>query len=182
MTLAKLIQSRRSIKTFSDRPVDRELLLDLLDVAVYAPNHRLTERWRFVVVDGAARAELIGHLVSDAASRGKDPVRTAEKLGRVPLFLFVIMKENQDALMRREDFAATSCVVQNFLLLAWEQGLGTHWKTLPETPALRRLVGLADDEQVVGFVQVGYPAEVPESAPAPAARRRRSAREKVTYL
>lgn len=179
MTLSDLIRTRRSLKAFGSRPVSRELVGELLDVAVFAPNHRLTEPWRFVVADGDARGALVDELVRIGAAKGKDPAKTRARLAQVPLFLFVIVREHADALMREEDAIATSCLVQNFLLLAWEQGLGTSWKTFTSTPALRRLVGLAEDERVIGYLHVGYPLDDPPSA-APSGRS--SARERLTFL
>lgn len=177
MTLSDLIRTRRSLKSFAPGPVSRDLIAELLDTAVYAPNHRLTEPWRFVVGDGEARNPIVDELVKIAVAKGKDFEKTRSRLANVPMFLFVIMRENVDPLIREEDVSATSCVVDNFLLLAWERGLGTSWKTFTGTSELRQLVGLADDERVIGFLHVGYPP--PE---APAERSRMSARERLTFL
>ena len=122
MTLSDLIRTRRSLKAFATRPVPRELVAELLDVAVYAPNHRLTEPWRFVVADGDARGPIVDELVLIAAAKGKDPAKTRIRLDQVPMFLFVVMRESDDPLIRDEDVSATSSVVQNVLLLAWERG------------------------------------------------------------
>lgn len=176
--LSELIKARRSAKVFIDQPVELHLIIELLETAVYAPNHRLTEPWRFVIVESfAAREELAEIGGALAAERGKDARAAADKLRAVPLFLFVIMREHHDELMRTEDYAATCCVVQNFLLLATERGLGTLWKTIADNSRLRRLLELADDERVVAFLHLGYAA-----AALPPSKARRTARERTRTL
>jgi len=67
------------------------------------------------------------------------------------------MKQHADPETREEDYAACCCLTQNFLLLAWERGLGTSWKTFKRDARLRQLLSLADDEVVVAWLHMGYP-------------------------
>src|SRR4051794_9257073 len=55
MPIPEIIERRRSIKTFTDRPVTREEIETLLDAAILAPNHRLTRPWRFYVLGPESR-------------------------------------------------------------------------------------------------------------------------------
>lgn len=167
--LARLIKQRRSVNNFQhDRTVSPETVVELLETAVYAPNHRMTEPWRFVFVDSpAAREELAEISGALAAARGKDPVKAAAKLRAVPCLLFVVMRLDNNALIADEDYAAACCVVQNFLLLATERGLATFWKTMVDDDERRlgKFLRLADDERVVAFLHVGYPAALPPLRP-----------------
>ncbi len=168
LNLKDIIRSRRSISMFKDQPVPLELVEELLESAVYAPNHRMTEPWRFIVLTGEARgryANIRAEMVLDKMKTEKEADRqqavegTIRKFAGVPLYLLVVMKQNENPEVREEDYAACSCVIQNFMLLAWERGLGTCWKTFKNDPRLRAFVGLSTDEQVVGIVHVGYPDE-----------------------
>lgn len=170
MDLQTIIRSRRSVGAFKNEAVPTELIQSLLESAVFAPNHRKTEPWRFIVVNGDARqqyakirAEMVleNMQVLGEAERQKAADGTLQKFSSVPLFLLVVMKEHAKEEVREEDYAATACVVQNFLLLAWDQGLGTCWKTFKNDARLRKFMKLADDEKVVGIVHVGYPDEAP---------------------
>jgi nitroreductase len=179
--LAEIIRSRRSIGLYKDVPVSLEVVRELLETAVYAPNHRLTEPWRFVVLVGEGRdryAAIRRDMVLDfmagqgEAERQKAAEGTFRKFANVPLYLLVIMTRQENAELDSEDYAACCCVIDNFLLLAWERGLGTAWKTFKNDPRMRELAGLAENERVVGVVQVGYSAETPSAgARKPAAGR-----------
>jgi nitroreductase len=166
MDLVETIRTRRSVGVFTDQPVAPELVLELLEIAVWAPNHRLTEPWRFVLLtgDSAARyAEIRCAMALDACALEDEAARhqvgegAYKKFSDIPAFLAVIMKENENPEIREEDYAACCCLVQNFLLLAWARGLGTSWKTFKRDERLRRLLELADDEIVVGWLHLGYP-------------------------
>nr|WP_240685168.1 nitroreductase family protein [Bacillus velezensis] len=61
-SLAHTIRNRRSIRSFKPETVPSEVILDMLETAVYAPNHRLTEPWRFIYA---------------ASEAGKESLRTA---------------------------------------------------------------------------------------------------------
>ncbi len=168
MELAELIRSRRSIGKFNDTPVSLDLVRELLESAVYAPNHRLTEPWRFVIASYAARekyAAVRRDIVLDfmkgkgEAERQQAAEGTFQKFMNVPVYLFVIMQRSGDPELEDENYAACCCLIQNFLLLAWNCGLGTTWKTFKNDPRLRALIGLGENERVVGIVHIGYSAE-----------------------
>jgi len=183
--LAELIRSRRSIGLFTDAPVSLELVHELLESAVYAPNHRLTEPWRFIILIGAGRdryAEIRRDMVLDfmkgqgEAERRQAAEGTYKKFANVPLYLLVVMSKQANTELDVEDYAACCCVIENFLLLAWERGLGTSWKTFKHDMRLRELARLNENERVVGIISVGYSAEG-ERAGA-----RKPAAERITVL
>jgi nitroreductase len=185
MYLAELIRSRRSIATFTDQPVTLELVQELLEIAVYAPNHRLTEPWRFIVIMGEGKesyAAIRRDMVLDSMrSQGENErqqvaVGTYRKFMDIPLYLLVALRRQEDPELDIENYAACCCVIQNFLLLAWERGLGTSWKTFKNDPRLRDYVGLDEDEIVVGIIHVGYPTDEERTG------QRKSVAENMTLL
>ncbi|HVU13529.1 MAG TPA: nitroreductase [Phototrophicaceae bacterium] len=168
MELAEMIRSRRSIGKFTDDPVSLDLVRELLESAVYAPNHRLTEPWRFVIAAHGAREKyaairrdmVLGFMKDKGeAERQQAAAGTFQKFMNVPVYLFVIMPTSGDQELDDENYAACCCLIENFLLLAWERGLGTTWKTFKNDPRLRTLIGLGENERVVGIVHIGYSAE-----------------------
>lgn len=163
------IQRRTSVRRFRPEPVSRETIARLLDCAVRAPNHKLTEPWRFAVLTGAARsrfAELRArHRLKRYSDPGSEEARAgAEKVRReteeTPAFLVVMCTQNPDELTREEDYAATMMATANFMIAAESLGLGTYLKSggIMRDPDFATLVGLEPGFRIVAVVSVGYPA------------------------
>ena len=178
MDVHDAIRSRRSIKRFTDRPVAREQLERLLDAAVLAPNHRLTQPWRFLVL-GPETRRAYGRVfggrkaakVADPGAAGAVARKLEEEYAALPAMLGIAMRLDENPADREEDYAATFMAVDNLCLEALDLGLGTHLKTgaVLEDPRVREALHLQADERLVAIVQVGYPAEQPLPKPRTAA-------------
>lgn len=181
MNVREAIAARRSIKKFTSREVTRGEIEQLLEAAVLAPNHRLTQPWRFYVLGPDARHAYGLALGERKARKLPDPeqgrtVRDSVALEHraLPLMIVVTVAETDDAERKVEDYAAVMMAIQNLSLVAVELGLGTHLKTgaIMDDPAARAAAGVPDAERIVAVVNVGEPAEMP----APKARETAAAR------
>ena len=158
-----LIRSRRTHKAFGSEPVPRATLLELFELARWAPNHHLTNPWRFRVLGPQARAAL-----KDAAEEFKPG--SGSKLDRAPTLIVASARQTGDDEQDREDVLATAAASYIVLLAAHARGFAGYWRTLPvlEQPAGRAAVGLPDDEVPIGLLHLGAPRQeqrVPEKAP-----------------
>jgi len=180
MQVRDAIRTRRSIKRFEARSVTREDIESLLEAAALAPNHRLTQPWRFYVLGPEARYAY-GLALGERKARKLEDVERAREVREtvarehrdLPLMIAVAVVNATDPEIREEDYAAAMMAVQNIALAAVELGLGTHIKTggVMSDPAARAAAGVADDERIVAIVNVGVPLEVPPTKPRePAAR------------
>lgn len=178
------IGRRVSARAFRDAPVARELIQRLLDAAVRAPNHKLTEPWRFAVLAGSAKERLAGIQAAHRAKRFADAaapeaVAAAERVRRealeTPLFVVAMCAVSEDEVTREEDYGAAMMALANLMVAARSLALGTYLRTggIMRDAALAELVGLPEGFRVVGIVSLGYPAA--EEAP-----RRRTPVEQVT--
>ncbi|OPH48647.1 nitroreductase [Paenibacillus ferrarius] len=170
MELTKLIKERRSVHQFEDKPVSVELISELLDTAVWVPNHRMTQPWRFVIIQGEGRCKLADIVREFRAAKESDPAKAQEigqklydKFMSVPMFLAVVLQVNDNPAIAEEDYASASCLIHNFGLLAWEQGIGMVWETYPllQLASFREAFGVKSDERIIGSLHVGYPGKVP---------------------
>jgi nitroreductase len=170
MNVSEAIATRRSIKKFTGRSVTREEIETLLSAAVAAPNHRLTQPWRFYVLGPGARQAyglVLGERKArkledpDAARAMRDTVAAEHRA--LPAMLIVAVADNENPEVKEEDYAATMMAIQNLSLAAVELGLGTHVKTgaVMSDPAARAAAGVKDNERIVAVVNIGEPAEVP---------------------
>jgi nitroreductase len=146
MHVDEAIRSRRTLKAFTDEPVERELVGELLDLAVLAPNHHETEPWRFWVV-GRETLQALSDATGD------------KKLLRSHTAIVVGVKGTSDPQEAEEDYAATSCAIQNLMLAARARGLASFWRTpavLPR-PEVTRLLDVPDGVRLIGIVHLGRP-------------------------
>ncbi|MFC0215000.1 nitroreductase [Paenibacillus chartarius] len=181
MELAQLIRDRRSVHRFEDKEVPVELALELLDTAVWVPNHRMTQPWRFIIShdEGKRRmAEAVRYMKEirepDPSKRQETGQKFYDKIMAVPMIITVIMQENTNLLVREEDYASASCIIHNFSLLAWERGIGLVWETYPWLleAHFRETMDIRPGEKVLGNLHVGYPKQIPAAQPRiPAADR-----------
>lgn len=180
------IHRRVSIRAFLPDPVPRTLIERLLDAAVRAPNHKLTEPWRFTVLTGAPRERLADARAAHRALKFTDPAgpearAAAEKMRRetlgTPAYVFVQCAMSDDAVRREDDVASAWMATQNLLTAATAEGLGTYVRTggILEHPEVARLGLTADGHRLLSLISLGYPAE------AQPPRRRTPAAEKTTW-
>src|SRR5438445_3426143 len=166
--LEEAIRTRRTHKAFRPEPVPREMLDELLELARWAPNHNLTNPWRFRVIGPKALAAL-----KEAAG-----AESAAKLDRAPTLVVTSVVQTGEVVQDEEDLLATAIASYIVLLAAHERGLAGYWRTpgVLRTPEGRAAVGLSDDERFVGLLHLGWARqerEPPERTPA---------RDYVTYL
>jgi nitroreductase len=168
MELEQAIRTRRTHKAYRPEPVERELLDELFELARWAPNHNLTNPWRFRVLGPQALARL-----KEAAGP-----EGAAKLDRAPTLVCSSVVQTGDAVQDEEDVCAAAVATYIVLLAAHARGLAGYWRT-PEvlrTRQGRAALGLADDERVLGLIHLGRPRQERE------APQRLAAGDFTTYL
>ncbi|KPB05952.1 nitroreductase family protein [Bacillus sp. CHD6a] len=174
-TLAQIIRERRSIKAgYTEKEVTQETVLELLDDAVWAPNHGLREPWRFIFVSSSEKQGFVEKLVKTFPPEMQENRRSY--FSQPAAILIVVMEEDPRQKQWEENFGAVSSLIQNFQLLAWEKKLGVVWKTNPHIydPKVHKILGVQPGEKIVGFLHMGYFEEVPPK------RERKSAGSKLT--
>ncbi|MCR2822535.1 nitroreductase family protein [Lederbergia panacisoli] len=156
-SIADIIRERTSVKNgYVDKEVSLELVLSLLKDAVWAPTHGVREPWRFIFISRDRKDDFIEVILQCHEKDKHEIIRN--KFVNVPAFLVVIMNVDPRQKVWEEDFAATSCMLQNLQLLAWEQEIGMVWKTPIHIhdPKFRQSLEVAPGEKVVGVLNIGY--------------------------
>jgi nitroreductase len=171
------IMSRRSIGAVTDEQPERADIEALLDAAVRAPTHHLTEPWRFIVLAGDARREL-GEVMGRRVRRelAGDP-RLEEKVQfeegrplRAPVILTAVYTpSSHPKAVENEDRYSVGAAMENVLVAAHARGLAGFLRTGPAAtdPAVAEHLGLAPGEEVAGFIYLGYPAQEDPPPPKP---------------
>ena len=165
--IINLVKSRRNTKNFKDQEVPRRLIEILLDSAVWAPNHRNTEPWKFFVVgkDSEVRKKIAEGMISlqeettgkISSDEQKLKIIRQFEAGTTLIFVFSIMDDDLE--ITEENYAAVCCAIQNMQLVAESLGLGVGWSTgrISKIKSLNELFRVHDDLKMVGVLTVGYP-------------------------
>jgi len=153
MQVDEAIRGRRTHKSFDSEPVPRETIEELFALARFAPNHHLTQPWRFRVLGPEALARL-----KEAAG----PVE-APKLDRAPTLVVASAHLTGAQQQDEEDVCATAAAIYAVLLGAHARGLASYWRTpaVLRTREGREAVGIPAGERVLGLVHLGRPLTAP---------------------
>jgi nitroreductase len=170
LEVREAIKSRRSIGLVKTDPVPRELVEEILESAIHAPNHKITEPWRFHVFAGKGRGELararaeLARILAEAEGEEEELIagrvsRERKKAFRAPVVIAVISEGGRDAVETLENYAACAAAVQNMQLTAHALGLATIWRTGPMAyhPYMRDFFGLEENDRIVAYLYLGYP-------------------------
>lgn len=189
MDIIEAIRTRRSIGKVTQEPVAKETIEQILDAAVWAPNHRLTEPWRFFVLSGEGRGKLGEALAAIAtAQAGADLDAEAlqakaedakKKALRAPVVIAVaVVPAERKDVIELEEYGAVNAAIQNMLLTIHALGLGAVWRS--GEPCYHRLMneafGLRPQDKMLGFIYLGVPDMAPPQA------KRSSAASKTTWI
>ena len=149
MNVLDAISTRRNIKQFNPDPIDHDRLLSWLQASALAPNHRMAEPWEVLIVGPETRMKL-NHKTN---------------FGDAPVLLAILSAPGKTVLERDENVMAVSCFIENFLLAAHEEGVGTGLSTFGASAQSREVLEVPEDYDVVAMIPVGYPASFPIAKP-----------------
>ena len=175
MNTHEAIRTRRTAHRWLATPVPEDVIQRGLEAAHCAPCHRLTWPWRFTLPGPAAREALLdvgarlkaakkGVEITDAYRQKMFP-----KL-RNPALVVVSQVLADDVFTREEDYAASSCAIQNLCLSVHADGYHSKWSTggLTRHVDTYQLLGIdAELERIIGFIWIGVPTRTPNAPPRP---------------
>lgn len=167
------IRTRRTIAKFRPEPVDDGTLDRLLAAGIWAPNHHLTEPWRFIVLGPETQRQLserYAELRMDKAPadaherRARIREESVRKFLAIPTVVTVAALQEGDPQRRREDYAATCAAIQNIQLAAWSEGVGVKWSTAAviHDPSTYALLDIDRERfEIIALLYIGYPELIP---------------------
>ncbi len=182
MDVKDAIISRRSVFKFKQEPVPKDVIEEIFSFGIWAPNHHITEPWRFTVIGEKTKLTLAQRYREikmedtpdhvDAENLAKIGELAYEKFMSKPTIIAVSCIQDGDEQRQREDYAAACCAMQNVQLAAWDAGVGMQWSTgrITMEEQTYKLLGIdSSQEYIIGFFYTGYPAEIKQPNRKPAA-------------
>ena len=163
---AEVLRGRRTIEFFLQTPVPRDLVREAVEAATWAPNHHVTEPWKFYSLGPGSIAKCVDLVEEIVAAKKGEKAGTfkANSWSEKPGCLIVSCRTSDDDLLQREDFAACAVAVQNFMLYLWKAGVGSKWTTgeITRDPRFASIIGFDESsESVVGLIWYGYAKVTP---------------------
>lgn len=176
-----VIAARRSIRRFKDEPIPDDVLQAVLAAATQAPSGKNQQPWRFVVVSGEKRAEMVRVMregIAEAVADGEHPgssLGTATIMEQAPVTIFVFNPHGkypwlshtpEEMFQALVNIQSVGAAIQNMLLAAVELGLGSLWicDVFYAYGKLCRWLGM-EGQMMVAAVSLGYAAESPPARP-----------------
>ena len=184
--ISRLIRSRRAIYPvqYSDKIIHQDFVDQLLELANWAPTHRLTEPWRYVVVSGEAKSRL-GEFLAEQYEQTTDPAafkptkqkKIIKKCRQSQFILLIILhRDPGERVPEWEEIASLAMSVQNMWLACSAEGVGCYWSSPATIAHMGDFVALGPTERCMGLFYIGgFEGEWP-------AGRRTPMVDKVRYL
>lgn len=165
--LMHIIKNRRTTKpmVFTGEIIDDSIVEELLEAANWAPTHRYTEPWRFIVFKNEAKTQFgKDHAKMYAKHTPKENflAKKAEKIQRncektSHIIAVIMQRDNEKRVAEIEEISAVAAAIQNILLLAEEKQIASIWATggMCYHPAMRQYLGFSEEDKVMGFIYLG---------------------------
>ncbi len=151
MDIFEVIKERRSVRNFSDKAVEEKLVFKIIEAASYAPSGHNNQPWRFAIISDNSFKQEIGKLTAYRKIVENAPV------------LIVVFLDKEFSYDRDKDLMAIGAAIQNMLLYAHSEGLGSVWlgEILKNKDKLREMIGEAPEKEVMAVIALGYPLKKP---------------------
>lgn len=166
---AEVLRGRRTIELFLQTPVPDKLILEAIETATWAPNHHVTEPWKFYLLGGETKERCLD-LCRDIVTKKKGAKAgdfKRKSWSQKPGWLVVTCQRSEDELLQRENYAACSAAIQTLMLYLWKAGVGSKWTTGDITRDSRffDIVDIDESEAfVVSLIWYGYPKLTPSQS------------------
>ncbi|MFW6270882.1 MAG: nitroreductase family protein [Bacillota bacterium] len=185
-----IIKKRRSIRKYKAEDVPEAKIKKVLKAANWAPSNGNSQPWEFIVV----KNEYVDKICQVFYDWAKDYIPQAEYIpeekktamleyakdfGGAPVQIVVIYEAGNDEIGNEEALMAASASIQNLMLTASEEGLGTVWIAghVAHSQKTREILDLSDDKKIAGIIPIGFPDMNPDPPP----RKDPELKEKVTW-
>lgn len=170
--LNSIIKERRSVfpASYIPKEIPKHVIEQILENANYAPTHKLTQPWRFVVLRNEAKTRLgftLGKLYKENIPADKFLQKKLDsfsvKTAQAACIIAINMKVS-GKIPEWEELAAVSCAVQNMALTAQALNVGAYWSSPPLIDHLSDFLSLDNDEKCIGLFYMGYHNETSADA------------------
>lgn len=178
MNIMEIIQSRRSIRSYADRPIEEELLQEILKAGMYAPSAENSQPWYFVVIQSEEKMNALRNLMEQVSAgvlqRLKDQfpnhpevvdetTRFIRAMGGAPVCVLAFWLKPDYDNVADNITQSIAAAIENMLLAARARGIGSCWLTAPSTAGMGeelQKMFAPDHGKLTAMITFGYPKRV----------------------
>lgn len=164
--VSTLLRKRRAIfpKSYTDQAISKEIILEILENANWAPTHRLTEPWRFKVFTGEGLEKLalyMGDFFKKNTSADQFTQEKYEKSMENPrrsacVIAICLQPDAENRIPEWEELASVAMAVQNMWLTCTAYNIGSYWSSPRAALEANEFLGLKEGERCLGLFYMGY--------------------------
>ncbi len=176
MELQEAILKRRTVRSFSSKPVSDELLMKILEAGTWAPSHGNNQPWEFLYIGPETRSKLADEYVRfmdagplknpELSEERKQGIRKfAQTFGNAPVLLAVTCRPTTADLEKYDFPLATAAAIQNIFLSAWENQIAGIWLSIGMNPNIEAIINIPAGGKIAGVLALGYPEVIPPAQP-----------------
>ncbi len=165
-----VIQNRRSIRKYKSTEPDTDVIKKVLHAGSMAPSAGNSQPWEFIVV----KDEFAQSISQEFYNFAKGYIPTADYIpedkkrmmleyskdfGGAPYHIVVTFPKVEDISKKEQILKSTGAAIQNILLQAKADGLGTVWigSQLNHSAKVKEILDIAEDRNIAGIIPIGYP-------------------------
>ena len=155
MGFLELIKSRRSIRRFEQKPIDRNMLVELVETARSAPAGANIQSLEYIIIDEPA---MVGSVFEQLAWAGHVQPKRNPTQGQEPVAYIVVLA---DTTIKKNAAADAAAAIENMLLTAWSQQIGSCWLGTINRDRIRTILTIPENYKIDSIVALGLSAEKP---------------------
>jgi len=162
------IEKRRSIRKYKNTSIENDLIYKLIRSASLAPSGSNTQPWHYIIVDNPDLKEKIAKISHNQNWMLSAPIFiicVADIKSRIKNEENLFLDEKSELFELKQIIRDTAISIQQLVLEAVDNGLGTCWVAWFQQDELRPILGIPDDKFIVGIITLGYADESPKQRP-----------------
>ena len=173
-----VIQSRRSIRKYKEKEPDTDSIKRILQAGNMAPSNGNSQAWEFILAKGEYRKNICKEFYNFSKEyipkasyipedKKKIMLEYAKDLGGAPYHIIVTYPNLEEAIKKEQALKSSCAAIQNILLQAYAEGLGTVWvgSDLNQSDKVKSILGIGNDRSIAGIIPIGYPDKESEATP-----------------
>ncbi|MQG04500.1 MAG: hypothetical protein FI674_01965 [SAR202 cluster bacterium] len=167
--IEKIIKERRNVRAFKNKTIPKKVISKIIEMGIWAPNHRMTEPWKFIIIQKNSEKRLsiskkIEKYIKENSSNNNS--KTVQKIAdkaraefeSCPVIMYVCSSAGKNEEETLENYSSTSIAIQNMALYSWAVGVGIGWSTGKpiKVKGLKKILEVPDSSIIAGCLYMGY--------------------------